>query len=230
MSNKKLNFANGVNYLISILRKYNPFFSSMSYWEKRYTSGGNSGDGSYGKFAKFKSKFINDFTKKNKIKSVIEFGCGDGNQLSLVKYKEYIGLDVSKTAISLCQSKFTKDKSKSFFLYSPQHFTDKSNVFLSELGLSLDVIYHLVEDDIFEKYMHDLFNSSKKYVVIFSSNTDKKIRNQSAHVKHRKFDKWIAKNMKNWKLINITENPLSKKSANKIFYADFYVYKKGDRK
>ena len=35
------------------------FSDSASYWDKRYLSGGNSGVGSYGKFAKFKADILN---------------------------------------------------------------------------------------------------------------------------------------------------------------------------
>ena len=57
-------------------------FSSKEYWETRYKSGGNSGVGSYTKFAEFKASFVNLLIKKYNIESIIEFGVGDGNQLS----------------------------------------------------------------------------------------------------------------------------------------------------
>ena len=88
-------------------------FSSKRYWENRYLSGGNSGDGSYGKYAEFKAKVLNDFVKENQIKEVIEFGCGDGNQLSLAKYPKYTGIDVSGKAIDLCITKHKNDPKKS---------------------------------------------------------------------------------------------------------------------
>ena len=55
--------------------------SSSDFWEYRYKKGYDSGRGSYGKFAEIKSENINYFISKNNIKDVIEFGCGDGNQL-----------------------------------------------------------------------------------------------------------------------------------------------------
>ncbi len=51
------------------------------------------------------------------MQAVIELGCGDGNQLPLAAYPQYIGLDVSKTAIELCKIRFACDPGKSFFLY-----------------------------------------------------------------------------------------------------------------
>jgi cyclopropane fatty-acyl-phospholipid synthase-like methyltransferase len=62
----------------------------------------------------FKAEFLNAFVAKNSIQTVLEFGCGDGNQLKIAKYPNYIGLDVSKTAINICHQLFPNDKTKSF--------------------------------------------------------------------------------------------------------------------
>ena len=83
--------------------------SSKDYWEERYANGGNSGPGSYNHLAKFKAFVINDFVKKNNISTVIEWGSGDCNQLTLANYKNYIGFDVSQTAVKICQNKFYND-------------------------------------------------------------------------------------------------------------------------
>jgi len=162
------------------------FQDSKSWWEKFYSGGGNSAPGSYGVLAQFKAQIINDFVKKNKIKRVIEFGCGDGNQLSMFKIPNYTGLDVSKTIIQKNIKYFRKDKTKKFFLY-PEAF-DNTSFFKTDLAISLDVIYHIIEDNAFNKYMKDLFNSSKKFVIIYSSNTNKNSLNPP-HVKHREFSR-----------------------------------------
>lgn len=207
--------------------KFGGEFSSKDFWEERYVKGGNSGAGSYGKFAKFKAEYLNDFVKKNKVKRVIEFGCGDGNQTKLFKFPEYIGLDVSQKSIEICEEIFKNDSLKSFFLYNQDCFVDNLGVFKSDLSLSLDVIYHLVEDEVFEKYMKDIFSVSKKYVIIYASNTNEQKDFQSNHVKHRKFTEWVAKNEKNWKLKEVVKNkyPIEKYGENGSF-ADFYVFQR----
>ena len=48
-----------------------------------YASGGSSGPGSYGRLAAGKADFLNRFVEDHQIKTVLEIGCGDGNQLSL---------------------------------------------------------------------------------------------------------------------------------------------------
>jgi len=202
-------------------------FDSSKYWESRYARGGNSGSGSYNHLAEFKSDVINSFIKKYSIQSVIEFGCGDGNNLALYKIENYTGVDVSSKAIEICKSKFYHDNSKTFFTLDD--FIGFKEAYKSELVLSLDVIYHLVEDEIFEAYMNNLFHYALRYIVIYASNFDEAL---CPHVKHREFTHWIAANKKDWKLKEFIKNkyPYDAKNPNNTSFADFYIYeKKNDR-
>lgn len=205
-------------------------FSSQNYWEKRYRRGGNSGAGSYGQLAQFKADELNKFAKKHGIKTVLEMGCGDGNQLKLFKFHHYIGLDVSMTSIKRCVELFSTDKDKSFFLYNPECFVDNQHIFSADMTMSLDVIYHLVEDDIFEKYMRDLFAMSKNYVIIYSSDLEDHALSRAQHVRHRRFTKWVEENIEGWELEGRIKNKHGLKS-NQIeeSFADFYIYKKAKR-
>jgi hypothetical protein len=81
------------------------FTTSKDYWENRYSSGDNSGKGSYGKLSEFKSIIINDFITNNDIKKIAEFGCGDGNQLSMFNINSYTGYDISPNIIDKCSKK-----------------------------------------------------------------------------------------------------------------------------
>lgn len=202
---------------------YKNFIGSKKYWEIRYATGGNSGSGSYGKLAEFKAGIINEFIKENKIIKVIEFGCGDGNQLSLFKIHEYMGIDIAKTAIEICRERFKGDKTKSFFLYDPYSFEGKNN-FEAELVLSSDVIYHLIEDDVFELYIKHLFLVSNKFVIIYSSNSDDNSMFLSPHCKNRQFSEWVKINLPEWKLIKEIKNRYPNESN-----SDFYIYKKMKR-
>src|SRR5262245_24610174 len=97
-------------------RQPEPFPGSTAYWENLYAAGGNSGVGAYALFAELKADVLNGFVATHRVQTVIEFGCGDGNQLSLAKYPAYVGFDVSSTAISQCQERFKADTHKSFRL------------------------------------------------------------------------------------------------------------------
>src|SRR5690606_31220817 len=90
-------------------------FSVAEYWDDRYKAGGNSGAGSYGRLAEFKAHVINLFFEQKGIFEVIEFGCGDGNQLSLFAAVDYLGIDVSPTAVSKCKARFSSDVKKNLW-------------------------------------------------------------------------------------------------------------------
>tara|TARA_R110002072_G_scaffold233795_2_gene391451 strand:+ start:56824 stop:57513 length:690 start_codon:yes stop_codon:yes gene_type:complete len=195
----------------------NRSFSSQSYWEQRYQSGGDSGAGSFGTNAKFKAQFLNEFAAQSQISSVLELGCGDGNQLDLYQFPHYRGYDVSPRAIELCKAKFEHDTSKSFHLHTQtaHPLMDKA-----ELTLSIDVIFHLVEQHIFEAHLRDLFAASTRYVIIFSTAFDK--RHESPHHCDRDFRQHISDNFNQFRLSQIVENPFKGNDSQ----ADFFVYQK----
>jgi len=197
-----------------IIYRFKEFESSSSYWETRYQKNGNSGRGSYGESANFKASVINNFVEKHNIQFVDDFGCGDGNQLSLSNYPNYVGYDISETILENVRNKFKNDNSKIFFNILDY---SKSNSKL-QLALSLDVIYHLVEDQIFASHMNQLFDGYM-YVIIFSTNFNETFYNGS-HVKHRKFSDWIEKNTSNYELVQVIYN------IDIFSKVNFYIYKK----
>lgn len=205
------------------------FVSSSQYWERRYGKGGTSGAGSYGRLARFKSEVLNEFVAKNGVKSVVEFGCGNGAQLSLAEYPSYLGIDVSPSAIELCRRQFADDTTKTFAL------AGDGNVGIYDMAFSLDVIFHLVEDEVFRRYMDTLFNSAERFVVIYSSNSDE--QQPEPHVKHRVFTHWIETYRSDWHLSAKVPNryPYDPKDSDQTSFADFYVYERvvesvGDRR
>lgn len=181
------------------------FRGPQHYWERRYASGGDSGPGSYGQLAAFKARVLNDFVKDRGVRSVVEFGCGDGHQLSLADYPEYTGIDVSPSAIARCQARFAGDVTKRFVLIDPESADDRA--FSADLALSLDVVYHLVEDRLFEQHMNALFRSASKYVVIYSSDHANNDAAQPAHVRHRAVSAWVAAHQPAWRLDRRIANP-----------------------
>lgn len=96
----------------------------------------------------------------------------------------------------------------------------------AELTLSLDVIYHLIEDQTFIDYMNTLFKASNKFVIIYSSNTDKN-KLSAPHVKHRKFTDWVEKNQTSFKLIEYIPNKYPfDGNGEKPSFSNFFIYKK----
>jgi hypothetical protein len=204
---------------LSLARQRLGFGGSASFWEHRYADGGTSGGGSYGSFAEAKASFINAYVAAHNVRSVIEFGCGDGNQLSLADYPAYVGLDVATTAIGLCQRRFAGDRTKSFFRYDGSCFIDHAGLFTAELAISLDVVYHLVEDEVFDAYMSHLFAAAQRYVIIYATNTV--ILDTGPHVRHREFVPWVRERCEQWRLVEVAAGPASGAAR-----ADFYVYER----
>lgn len=172
---------------------------SGSYWEKRYAEGGTSGAGSYGPSADFKAGVLNSFVEEVGATSVLELGCGDGNQLSLARYPKYLGVDVSATAVARCRERFREDNTKDFMRLG--ELSDEE----ADLALSLDVIYHLIEDEVYQKHLSLLFESSRKAVAIYSTNRDDS--RCAAHVRHREFLPAVSSRFPGWELVRQVPNP-----------------------
>lgn len=218
---RKTPFLGQIAERVYILGSKSLFKGSEKYWINRYKQKGSSGKGSYGKFANFKAEVLSLFVDNYEIQSVIEFGCGDGNQLALANYKQYLGLDVSPMIVNHCHKIFADDKTKKFCLiadYEGQH---------AELVLSLDVIYHLVEDHVFEEHMSNIFNAATKFVIIYASNSEEQETVQCPHVRHRKFSDWIDKNAPDWKLMEFIPNKYpATENLEEGSVANFYIYNK----
>jgi hypothetical protein len=199
-------------------------FSSKDYWEKRYKAAGNSGSGSYGHLAEFKAEVLNGLFEKYDLSGAIEFGCGDGNQLSMLKMKHYIGLDVSVTALERCISTYSQDKNKSFFLYDYRAFADNEGTFKVDCSLSLDVLFHLVEEKVYLSYLKHLFGSAKKAVIIYAANVD--IEQKTKHELFRQFTRDVEKHITGWKLADTIKNKYPSKSYEdeEGSLSDFFVY------
>lgn len=198
------------------------FESSSQYWEERYRRGGNSGAGSYNRLAAFKAEILNQFVADNDTRTIIEFGCGDGAQLALASYPSYVGVDVSETVLELIRSRFASVKKYRFI-----HTKDIGAQPTVDLTLSLDVIYHLVEDEAFDRYMHDLFAKSHRHVIVYSSNEDKEWT--SPHVRHRRFVDWVERNAKDFRLKQHIPNryPFDPNDTANTSFADFFVFERG---
>ena len=196
------------------------FQGSSNYWKERYQQGGTSGPGSAGHLAEFKAEVLNEFVANNGIQSVIEFGCGDGVQLGLAKYPLYAGVDVAEGSVANCRQRFSGDPTKTFYLANQV----PENLGQFDLVLSLDVIFHLVENKVFDAYMHSLFAHAGRFVVIFSSDKDEP--GDAPHVRHRAFTQWIKTHQPKWKQTGYVPNkfPFDPTRPDDTSFADFYIF------
>ena len=183
-------------------------------WENRYAKGGDSGAGSYSVLCDFKSKIINEFIHEKCCESMIEFGCGDGNQQQSFKIRNYVGIDISDFIIEKCKTKFNHITNRNFMNYTDFY----KNKCKCDISVSLDVIYHIVDDTLYHTYMNDLFSASNKFVIIYSSNFQDSAYNGS-HVYHRKFTDYIGIHFPNAELIKNIKNDYPEQSS-----AEFFIY------
>ncbi len=205
------------------------FPGSAGAWSQRYNAGGTSGAGSSGRLAEFKAEVLNEFVERRSIGRVLELGCGDGSQLALAHYPSYIGLDVAADAIERCQTRFADDRSKSFYLYAPPLFVDNHRLFTADLTMSLDVVFHLVEDEVFEVHMRHLFDASERWVIVYSSNRDEPPPGdrRAGHVRHRTFTRWVDAERPDWRLVEAIDQryPYEGDELHTSF-SDFYVFER----
>jgi SAM-dependent methyltransferase len=180
---------------LSVFRTKIHFPGSAAYWDGRYKSLGSSGAGSYGDEAMTKATYINQFIEKNSVQSVVDFGCGDGAQLTLLNVPKYLGIDVSPEAIKLCRNRFASDDGKAFLTLA-----DYSGE-IADATFSLDVIYHLVEDDVFKNYIDTLFNAAERFVLVYSTNSNGAWPCRSAHVRHRELSRYCENRHRNFSLV-----------------------------
>lgn len=199
------------------------FRGSAGYWEDRYRRGGDSGEGSSDRLAAFKAEVLNDLVEREGIASVVEFGCGDGRQLALARYPRYLGLDVSPSALRLCRERFAGDPTRRFALL------EEGQREHAELALSIDVVYHLVEDEVFEAHLRALFEAAQRFVVLYTTDSDDFApRFTGPHVRHRPVRRWIARNIEGWELERVVPNryPFSEADPDRTSPAEFLVYRR----
>lgn len=185
---------------------------TKNHWENRYKRGNNSGLGSYNQLCDFKTEVINDFIQEHGCKTMIDLGCGDGNQIKDLQIEQYVGVDISDLIVFKCKEAYKNDSAKTFYTYSELDYTKKYDI-----AMSLDVIYHLIDDHVYYKYLNDLFNLATKYVIVYSSDVEKGYN--GSHVKHRNFSKDVSVKFPNAKLIEKIPQRYPRQSS-----ADFFMF------
>ncbi len=208
-------------------------YTPAGYWDRRYREGRTSGAGSEGNEGAYKAQYLTDFTHQHNITSVIDWGCGDGQVLELVRFPEgvkYVGVDVSSTIVERMQEKFVSpytfftaaeylesiDQLGRWMQANTPH-TINGHPLQFTLALSMDVLFHLPNDEDYHEYLNCLFGSASRFVIIYSTNYAG--GRTARHVYRREFTPDIAEQFPEWKLTAV-ESPLREGLAS------FFVYEK----
>lgn len=189
-----------------------PAYTPAGYWERRYRDGRTSGAGSEGVEGQYKADYISDFIHNRGVNTVVDWGCGDGQVLNLIRLEgaQYTGVDVSQTIVDRMRGKFPQYR---FIGPSDDHNYEDAY----RMSMSMDVLFHLPDDRDYFEYLDHLFNSATRHVVIYS--TDEADGRTARHVFRRKFTADIAERFVDWEL-KTAEPPLHEGLAS------FFVYGK----
>jgi hypothetical protein len=147
-----------------------PAFRAQAYWEERYASGGGSGTGSEGANYEFKRDHVRHVMRTHGVRTAVDFGCGDGRQLHEILtgdatrtvLDEYLGLDVSPSAVARCRDLYRGHPNCRFDVYGT------AEVGRYDLALSLDVLYHIVDYQDYVAYLRRLFGCSQ-WVLLYAN-------------------------------------------------------------
>lgn len=159
-------------------------FNTRRYWNRRYQRGSGSSFEPHEGVINFETGLINEFIKKHEIKSVLDMGCGDGSVFQRLRNLPiYHGMDISSIIIARMQQKYEKDDSRMFF--EPHTMPD----YYYDLVISIDTIYHLVNDHEYIDYLEKLEKKCKNYLIISSTNYNAYYG--GGYIRHRAFLKDI---------------------------------------
>jgi len=133
----------------------------------------------------------------------------------------YTGLDASEHALRYCAGRFPQHR------FLPLSQAEQAGP--ADLCLSVDVMFHLIEDSVFADHLAALFGAASGLVLIYASNTDQAW--PDAHVRHRRFTTTIAARFPDWRLCAHLPNPFPYDPAQPAAtsFADFFVYARPGR-
>eukprot|EP00933_Yihiella_yeosuensis_P034964 TRINITY_DN2845_c0_g1_i4.p1 TRINITY_DN2845_c0_g1~~TRINITY_DN2845_c0_g1_i4.p1 ORF type:complete len:204 (-),score=30.12 TRINITY_DN2845_c0_g1_i4:109-720(-) len=151
------------------------------------------------------------------MRSMLDLGVGDGCQFRMLlpelpMIQEYVGLDVSKTIVSILQDSLTSGDllrgnswqrpggfSASFYHYDGYDVPAELFGLRFDIVLSLQVVMHILADALFDAYMRLLFSFAGSYIIIHGDNEESP---QENHVRGWRFTTWIEKEAPEWDLID----------------------------
>lgn len=192
-------------------------FDPGYYWERRYRDGRTSGAGSEGDEGAYKAAYLSKFIADHDVKTVVDWGCGDGQVLEQVELHDaqYIGVDISPLMVARMRNDPAFPEPRYLFHTVESYSTGTRTQF--ELAVSMDVLFHFPDDHDYGDYLLRLFMTAEKYVMIYSTNYAG--GRTARHVYRREFTRDIAEHFPEWEL-TIAEVPLREGLAS------FFVYEK----
>lgn len=194
-------------------------FNMVDYWEARHRARLGTPAARIGPIGSMKIRVVNRLYEQFGVATHMDFGCDDGRLLEHIHAERFVGVDISGTLLRNLKNKFP-DESRWKFI----HVKELDAAYPCDLVTSLDVVHHLVEDQIFAAYMKRLFKFATKVVCIYSS--DHEFSGGARHVRYRDFAAYIAQHFPGWQLTETIENPNVSKEEQKLGIppSRFFIY------
>ena len=167
---------------------------------------------------------MNGIVRERDVKSVVELGVGDGNQASLLDIPVYAGIDVVPLVVERARMRFADRAGWTFHEAGTLRPADKR----FDMSMSLDVIYHLIEDEVFDAYMRDLTRFADRFMLIYASDHDADA--SAKHVRHRAYSRWLADHAPEWRLLTRYEHPYpmtDDSDPDQTSFAFFQLFERG---
>lgn len=135
---------------------------TSNYWDKRYSNGGTSGDGSIGSLREFKWAKIEE--RVGKVDDVIDVGCGDLSFWDGRDCKKYVGIDASEIII---QKNILKRPNWNFIMSKSDNLM-LSSLYQSDVVFCFDMLFHIMDDDVYEGTIDNLSRFSSRYIFVYT--------------------------------------------------------------
>ena len=108
---------------------------------------------------------------------------------------------------------------RSFIWYDPDYFHDPLHIVSADCAMSLDVVFHLIEDSVFARYIEQLFSCGRRFVMIYALDRELEGRGHVS-VRYRKYSDYIARTNPEFRIAQHIP-------ANETF-GDFYLLERID--
>ena len=131
-------------------------------WGRNSAGKGTSGSGSTLEITREYRAYIEDFIRKNRVRSVVDAGCGDWGFSSAIDWGDasYLGVDIASDVIEAVRSKHEKGKIR----FQVGDITEELPA--AELLISKDVLQHL-SNGLVQKFIRNNLRKGKyKWVIL----------------------------------------------------------------
>jgi trans-aconitate methyltransferase len=171
----------------------------LDYWRNRHRRRRGTwqavGSGSVGHLAEWKVDLVNTLVCENGARSLLDLGCGDGRVSEGFEVETYLGLDPSPVAVAEARKRVGDRTGWSVQEYEPAAIMGQTPP--ADVSVSLDVVFHLIDDRLYFAYLTHLFHCTRMAVGIYSTNWDGPAH---AHMRHRNVEQDVADWFPGWYL------------------------------